>query len=91
MSLSSLSVSQERCKSLETEQEELKRQHQELSQHHEELRDQHEELRDQHEELRDSKVKEIAELQHRLETCLSKCDIENIYIVACFTYIYVIS
>ena len=84
MSLSSLSVSQERCKSLETEQEELKRQHQELSQHHEELRD-------QHEELRDSKVKEIAELQHRLETCLSKCDIENIYIVACFTYIYVIS
>jgi predicted nuclease with TOPRIM domain len=84
MSLSSLSVSQERYKSLETEHEELKRQHQELSQHHEELRD-------QHEELRDSKVKEIAELQHRLETCLSKCDIENIYIVACFTYIYVIS
>ena len=63
MSLSSLSVSQERYKSLETEHEELKRQHQELSQ-------QHEELRQEHEKLRDTKDTEIAKLHSQLVSSL---------------------
>ena len=53
-----MSAYQERCKSLATENEELRRQHKKLVR--------------QHEELRDSKNEEIKALEYRLETCLTR-------------------